>query len=332
MESRITVLSALDSLQMHQQFADDVLKGLLGTPKTISSMYFYDKKGSELFQKITQIPAYYLTRAEEEILKRYGKEILEIVNGAPLNLIELGAGCGEKTRRVLAAWKEKGSRFTYIPIDIDQNVLVQLGDEIERWFGVGGIVVEPVAGEYLQALDWVESRKKGVRKVVFFPGSNIGNFDKSECETFLSSLRSAIRPGDFLLIGFDQKKDPRMIEPAYDDAQGVTRDFNLNLLTRVNRELGGEFDLGSFIHHAYYDPAIEAMVSWLLSTKEQTVRVKEIGLNVHFEAGEGIRTEYSRKFSVRDIEKLARKCHFDVVRNFTDERGFFVNSLWTRKE
>ncbi|ELR73077.1 hypothetical protein C900_05712 [Fulvivirga imtechensis AK7] len=311
---------------MNNQFARDVLKGLTSTPKELSSKYFYDEEGDAIFQQIMNLEEYYLTRSEHEILKANKARILDIFrNDAPrFNLVEFGAGDGYKTKVLLEHFVSSEADFQYVPIDISGNVLQILKDSLEEEFP--SLKVKCIKNEYFKALKQLENG--GTRNVVLFLGSNIGNFTDSRAIEFLKELNDALRDGDLLFIGFDLMKDPDVILRAYNDQEGVTRNFNLNLLKRINRELHGNFDLTGFKHFPTYNPVTGTTASYLVSTKKQSVEIMDS--NIEFEQWEAIHMEISQKYSMNDIESLATQTGFAVIRNFYDSRKYFVNSVWRK--
>ena len=308
------------------QFAQDVLSGLNATPKTLSSKYFYDENGDRIFQEIMNLDEYYLTRCEYEILETHQRQILDLfIDGtSKFNLVEFGAGDGYKTKVLLECFLNAGVDFRYRPIDISGNVLQILEDSLEEEFP--SLKVEGIQNEYMKALRELENGE--TRNVVLFLGSNIGNFKQSQAISFLKGLYEGLNDGDLLFIGFDLKKDPDVILNAYNDKSGVTRDFNFNLLTRINRELKGNFDLSAFRHFPTYDPLSGTTTSYLISTKAQTVEIMDTAIS--FDAWEPIHMEISQKYGMKDIESLATQVGFGIVRNFYDSRHYFVNSVWRK--
>lgn len=313
----------------NKAFADEVKEGLNAPQKYLSSKYFYDAVGDKLFQRIMQLPEYYLTQAEYDILDRYKQDILRpMVEGKDrFNLIEMGAGDGVKTRILLKHLYENRVPFTYYPIDISENVLKQLQGSLNEQFPE--LSVKPIQGTYHEAL---EARKwdGDHPSLMLFLGSNLGNFMEGEALGLLEELSRALLPGEMLLAGFDLKKDPEIILNAYNDSQGVTRDFNLNLLHRINRELGGDFNPEKFKHWPVYDPALGECRSYLVSMEEQSVRIDQLDATFDFEKYEPIFTEVSKKYSLSELERYAREKGFVVMDNFLDSRGYFTDSLWRK--
>jgi len=306
-------------------FLIDVLNGLSRTPKRLYSRYFYDEHGSKLFQKITELPEYYLTNCEFDILRRHKNTFSKLVEGVPFNLIELGPGEGQKTEILIEHFLKKRLEFHYIPIDISEAAMKTLIDILNKKYAdleTGGLVAE-----YFDGLKWLSSTSLR-RSMVLFLGSNLGNFDIYSAKDFLRNLWNALNDGDYAVIGFDLKKDINLMLKAYNDSLGVTREFNLNLLRRINRELGGNFDLDKFYFYASYDVFTGAMESYLVSKEKQTVFIKEIGQTFDFDAWEPIHTEYSYKYLESDIEELAAETGFIIETQLYDSKQYFVDSIW----
>jgi dimethylhistidine N-methyltransferase len=310
-------------------FAEDVRRGLTAGRKRLPPKYFYDALGSHLFDAICLLPEYYLTRAEAEIFERHAREIVEAAReGARrVTLFELGSGSASKTRRIIDALLEGQAGLTYVPVDISTAALeasasALLGD-------YAGLRVEAYAADYDAALPRLGGgREEGSRALVLFLGSNVGNFDRGEARDFLARLRGVLRPGDRLLLGADLKKEAAVLEAAYDDALGVTAAFNLNLLARINRELGADFSLRDFRHVALYDGREGRVEMHLESLREQAVRVGALGLDVRFGAGERLHTENSYKYSLAELSALAAETGFESARTWLDSGERFGSSLF----
>ncbi len=308
-----------------QQFLTDVVTGLTSDPKTLSSKYFYDQTGDQIFQEIMELDEYYLTRAEYEIFTSHKDRILERFspNGESFNLVEFGAGDGYKTKVLLEYFLAQGADFEYLPIDISENALAGL--ELDLLSKFPSLKAEYMQGDYFEVLDRI-SHSSDKRNVVMFLGSNIGNFSAEEAIDFLTELHKDLNPGDLLFIGIDLKKDPDKILTAYDDPSGVTARFNLNLLDRINQELDADFDRSKFRHHAHYDPVSGECRSSLISLKKQDVQIAD--QVIEFDAWEPIHTEISKKYSLKEISEMARRSGFKVMENLTDSNGYFVDSIW----
>ena len=307
-------------------FAEEVLQGLTAKNKRLSSKYFYDEKGDELFRQIMQLDEYYLTRKELEIFTTHKEAILTAIDqDEPFRIIELGAGDGSKSKVLLKHFLDQKVDFRYSPVDISGNVLQILEDNLLR--ELPDLKIESYQGDYFDALQSMAQNPE--RDVVFFLGSNIGNFPEKEAKRFLRKLRSFLNPKDLLFMGVDLKKDPSLILNAYNDALGVTTEFNFNLLDRINRELEGNFDRNQFLHYPYYNPHTGECRSYLISKKDQTVKVA--GEQIHFRAWETIFMEVSKKYDTLQLEKLARKSGFSILNEFQDAQGWFADVLWEVK-
>lgn len=311
----------------HSTFADDVLIGLTSTPKSLSSKYFYDDEGSRLFQEIMKLPEYYLTRAELEIFSGQTEEIYKAFGqGAEgFDLIELGAGDGSKTAVLIGHFLTKGVDLTYSPIDISRVALDALSTKFTAEFP--GLKIEALNGDYFQILTSLKNGG-GRRKILLFLGSNIGNFNREQAVDFFRQLRDVMNPEDRLFIGFDLQKDPHVIVNAYDDSKGVTAEFNLNLLRRINRELGANFDLDKFSHYAVYRPVECAARSFLISREKQTVHIEALNRSFEFEEWEAIFMEISQKYTRGMIDELAAASGFEIEHSFFDSRKYYTDSLW----
>ncbi|OGX89292.1 dimethylhistidine N-methyltransferase [Hymenobacter lapidarius] len=325
MSSSSTLSRPLSALAQH------VATGLRQTPKALSSMYFYDDAGSRLFQQIMALPEYYPTRAEFAIFEEHGAAIaaaLRPAGNGPFALVELGAGDGSKTKVLLREFLRADADFTYAPVDISAGAMTGLVDGLKQ--EMPGLRVAPVVSDYATALRQLGSRPGS--KGVLFLGSNIGNFAPADRLSFLRQLAAPLAPADRLLIGFDLQKDPRRIRAAYDDSQGVTAAFNLNLLTRLNRELDADFDLASWQHFTDYNPLSGAVRSYLVSTRAQQVRIPALDETFQFTAWEVIHTENSYKFTLPQIEELAAQVGLRVVDTFTDADADFADVVMAAQE
>jgi L-histidine N-alpha-methyltransferase len=304
-------------------FAEDVRTGLGTRPLSLSPKYFYDDLGSALFEAITRLPEYYLTRVERDLLATYGREIAGSLDG-PLELIELGSGSAIKTRLLIDAVLDRQAALTYHPIDISADAVTEsslaLAGAYER------LRIVAYAGDYFPLLREKALKTHG-RVLALFLGSNIGNFEPGDARELLRLLAAARHPGDGLLIGYDLKKDPSILELAYDDPTGVTAAFNKNLLARMNRELRADFELGAFRFQAAWNEERAAVESFLMSERDQRVRIPAADLVVDFAAGEAIHTESSYKFTREGIVALANDCGFVEKKTYTDAAGRYALSL-----
>ena len=293
---------------------DEVVGGLLGTPKTLPAKFFYDVEGARLFEQICTLDEYYLTRAELEILGRYGAEIAELA-GARCALVEYGSGAGVKVRLLLDALTEP---VAYVPIDISREQLARVARELSLEYPQ--VAMRPLCADYTRRLR-LPALPAGSRRLGFFPGSTIGNFHPAEAAAFLRRVRRAVGPDGALILGVDRRKDARMLHAAYNDRAGVTAAFNVNVLARLNRELGATFDLSRFRHVAHFNAAASRIEMHLESTAAQTVRVG--GETVGFEPGETIWTESSYKYDRGMLDRVTAAAGFEIRRLWTDARERF---------
>ncbi len=296
---------------IRDDFAEAVRAGLRRRPRSIPPRYFYDARGSELFEQICRLPEYYVTRTEFAILERHADEL------PPADtVIEFGCGYGAKTRLLFEALFRKRRQMTFVPVDISRRALEETGRQLTARYP--GLTVRAIQAEFGRAFELIPRE----RSLVFFLGSNIGNLDHAEAVRFLRALR-----GHTLLVGLDMQKDPALLSAAYDDAQGVTAAFNLNLLARINRELGGDFDLAGWRHLALYNAAAGRVEMHLVSAGAQSASI--LGERHVFEAGERIHTENSYKFSEQQIRAIAAESGLRVENRWTDDRGWFSMVLLT---
>ncbi len=310
-----------------REFALDVLEGLSETPKRLSSRWFYDEVGSELFAKIMDVPQYYLTDCEREILDHEAAAITApLVGQGAFNLVDLGAGDGRKTMLLLRHLQRSGADVTYVPIDISEQAMESVVSRVAA--ELPGLPVRGIVSEYTDGLRWLHAQPGRQPNLVLFLGSNIGNFNKAQARAFLRRLWTALADGDRVLIGFDLKKDIDLLLSAYNDPAGVTAAFNVNLLARINRQLGGDFDVERFRHFATYNVFSGAMESYLVSLAGQQVRIEAIGQTFDFEPWEPIHTEYSYKYLETDVTGLAGATGYEIEARFYDRRRWFVDALW----
>jgi L-histidine N-alpha-methyltransferase len=306
-------------------FAEDVRAGLGARPFRLSPQYFYDDLGSALFEAITRLPEYYLTRIERDLLATYGREIVAALDG-PLELVELGSGSALKTRLLIDAILERQPSLTFHPIDISSDAITEASLALTGMYERLRVVA--YASDYFPLL-----REKRLvtrdRVLALFLGSNIGNFEPDDARELLTLLAAALRPGDGFLLGFDLKKDPTILELAYDDPTGVTAAFNRNLLARVNRELGADFDLHAFRFRAVWSERHGAVRSYLVSKRRQRVRIPGAELVVDLKKGDPIHTESSYKFSREEIGAIAKRCGFIERAVYSDAGGRYALASFT---
>ena len=298
----------------------DVRAGLTTTPKTLPPKYFYDARGSELFDEITRLPEYYLTRAETAILRRHAADIAE--QSRCESLVELGSGTSAKTRLLLRALLDGGTLREFVPFDVDPAVLTEASDALGAEYP--GLSIKPFLGDFERDLGAIPVTG---RRMIAFLGSTVGNLEPAARAAFLTQVAAALRPGDTFLLGTDLVKDPERLRRAYDDAAGVTAEFNRNILVVVNRELDADFAVEEFQHVAVWDAANEWIEMRLRPAREQHVTINDLDLEVSFAAGEELRTEISAKFRRARIEAELAAAGLRTLRFWTDPHGDFGLTL-----
>ena len=303
--------------------AEDVRKGLSAQPKRFLPKYFYDELGSQLFEAICLLPEYYLTRAENEILQKYSDEIVSAVDGHK-TLVEMGSGSASKTRLVIEAILRLQQELLFMPVDISATALESSSRILLQSYPQ--LKIEAYAADYFAGLAEL-GKKPRTRTLALFLGSNISNFDRDEALRFLRAMSSVLNKGDALLLGADLKKDPAILEAAYNDKLGVTSAFNLNVLARINRELKGTFDLRAFRHRAFYNAAVGRIEIYIESLFNQRVRIEKLDLEIEFAAGELIHTENSYKYDIAGIRDLAAQTGFELSRTWHDSQERFSSNL-----
>ncbi len=304
-------------------FAEDVRSGLTRARKYLPPKYFYDELGSALFEAICLLPEYYLTRTEAVILERYADEMVR-APGGPIEIVEFGSGSARKTRTLIVAALAAQARVDYHPIDISPAALIDSSSALVAEYD--RLHVSAYASDYFDVLESAQLRTSQ-RVLALFLGSNIGNYEPAEARALLRAMSAAFKPGDGLLLGADLKKNAAVLERAYNDPTGVTSSFNKNVLARINRELGGHFDLDAFAHVSRYDAERGSVDSYLVAQRGATVAIDALELAVHFRAAETIHTESSHKFDAEDIARLASDSGFRVERTWTDDAHRFAVSL-----
>lgn len=320
-----SIVSITKSTESNEaRFERDVHDGLGRVRKSLPSMYFYDEYGSALFAKIMTLQEYYPTRTEREILRRHAAAMVAPFTRGSCDVVDLGAGNGEKTRLVLEQLQRASCDVRYVPLDISEDALLAALDACTGH--LPDLSAEGVVAEYTDGVRWLAERDTERHRLVLFLGSNIGNLDAAASREFLRGLRAGLRPGDHVLMGFDLLKDIELLNAAYADGSGVTAAFNLNLLRRINRELDGSFELAGFRHYATFSPDRRRMESFLVSLRRQSVRVGR--RRYDFEAWEPIHTEISCKYDEAEVSRLARDAGFTEVAHFTDEKKWFLDALW----
>ncbi|WP_104734070.1 L-histidine N(alpha)-methyltransferase [Hanstruepera ponticola] len=307
-------------------FLKDVEKGLSAKQKYLPSKYFYDEKGDALFIQIMNMPEYYLTNAELDIFKNQTDELitaLDLPIEQEFDLIELGAGDGTKTKNLLKALNSKGFKFTFIPIDISQNALNNLENSVKE--ELPEVKLTPKQGHYFNVLNEIKLFHKP--KVVLFLGSNIGNLEDNQAIDFMTQLNAVLEKNDKVVLGVDLIKPEHIVLPAYNDSQGITKQFNLNLLQRINKELGGSFILENFEHLPEYDENKGIAKSYLVSKIDQTVLIKALDKTYHFSEGEKIYTETSRKYNSTILKQILDNTQLEISHKLTDSKNYFADYI-----
>lgn len=317
-------LYSVENGNAKDNFVGDIISGLKSYPKTLPPKYFYDNKGSELFEKICDTPEYYVTRTEASILKEYSDVIAEFNPGKNL-IVELGSGSSIKTRYILDSFIKHGAPVTYVPIDVSE-ILIQSGNELLKDFE--GLSLKGIIGEYEESLS-LASEIFTQPKLIVFLGSSIGNFDLPHAGEFLKKVSESMKHHDSLLIGFDLVKDINVLNAAYNDAEGVTAEFNLNLLKRINNEFKSDINLNNFEHKAYFNPAKSRIEMHLISKCEQSFSLNGSG-PISFKENETIHTENSYKFTDEMIKDLATFAGLKLKNEWKDSRNYFGLCLMSK--
>lgn len=318
--SRLEVEESTDEAP---DFGQDVRRGLSEQPKRIPSIHFYDRAGSQIFEQICALPEYYPTRTELAILQRHAPRIAAYSQGEMV-LVELGSGSSTKTRILIEQLLARQGRLQYHPVDISPSILVSSARELLADYPELSVMAH--VADYGTGVERM-AEAGYPQKMVAFLGSNIGNFEPPERNEFLRQVRAGLKPSDYFLLGTDMQKDPEVLEAAYDDSQGVTARFNLNLLRRINRELGGRFPRDRFAHRACYNAEEGRIEMRLVSLIEQDIWINALSQSFHFDQGEEIYTESSYKFTPRQIEQMGRESGFELADYWTDERDYFRLNL-----
>jgi L-histidine N-alpha-methyltransferase len=314
---------------MNENFKNEVHEGLSSNPKSLPSKYFYDKKGDALFVEIMNLPEYYLTRSELDIFQNKTQDLIEAIDVQPIayfELIELGAGDGTKTKELLRELDIQNCNFDYFPIDISSNVLGLLKQDLSN--EIPNLNVQTQQGDYFEVLASLKKSKQP--KVILFLGSSIGNMNDEMASKFIYNLGANLQTGDKLLLGVDLIKAQEIVLPAYDDKEGVTAKFNLNLLNRINQELGGNFNLNQFKHQPEYTEKKGVAKSFIISTTNQKVEIEATGNSYTFSEGEKIHTEISRKYNDQLIEKIIANTDFSLQTKILDSKEYFADYILER--
>ena len=304
-------------------FAADILSGLSATPKHLFAKYLYDELGSQLFEAICRVDEYYLTRAENEILSRHADEMVSLVAGCQ-TLVELGSGSAEKTRQIIEALLRQRSELLFVPVDISPSALEKSSRSLLESYPA--LRINAYAADYFEGLTALKSLETGPMLVLFL-GSNIGNFEKDEAAKFLQAIRGVLKSGDALLLGVDLKKDRATLEAAYNDALGVTRAFIVNELARINRELGGNFDLWAFGLRSVYNESADRVEVYLESLRSQSVSIRQLDLTISFAPGDRMHMENAYKYDLKELSTLALQSGFQLTRTWLDDQKRFSSNL-----
>lgn len=305
----------------------DIVRSFAGRPRTLPCRYFYDARGSALFERITDLPEYYPTRTEAAILRACADELAALTGAC--ELVELGAGSARKTTLLIEAYLKRGLSVRFRPVDVSETALTESGKALAERYD--DLSIEALVGTYEQALDAL-GRARDSRRMLIFLGSTIGNLDVTETRSFFARAADALVPGDFFLLGFDRVKDPAVIEAAYNDSAGVTAAFNLNVLRHLNRRFGANFDLATFAHAAPFVAEESRIEMRLIARRAQTVRIPVLGIEARLARDEFIRTEISRKFVPEAILEPAKAAGFALAHLWSDANEWFSVALLRRTE
>ena len=319
---RLAIISS-DNPVITGDFAEDVMHGLTSNPKYLFPKYFYDSKGSELFEQITRLKEYYPTEIERSIIKSISRN-LPTLNSNISTIVEIGSGSSNKTQHIIEAYSQVNDNVYYVPLDISDIIIESSKNLLKRF---DNISIEGIISEYENGLQ-IASEVNDNPKLYLFLGSSIGNFTHEESIQFLNNLCSIMKEDDRLLIGFDRIKDRSVLHNAYDDTKGITAKFNKNILERINIELNADFDLGAFEHFVRFNEEKCRVEMHLVSNKLQTVNVADLNLQIHFQKDESIHTENSYKYSDKMINNLANESGFEIEENFADDLDYFSLCLF----
>lgn len=315
---------------MNKNFQNDIDLGLSALNKTLPSKYFYDEIGDALFVEIMNMPEYYLTNAEFDIFKNQNQQLikaLKLENNNFFELVELGAGDGTKTKQLLKALDDQNYNFKYAPIDISENALIQLKASVNN--ELPRIQIHPRQGDYFNVLADLKTSAQPI--IVLFLGSNIGNLTDARAKEFIQKLDDNLKTGDKVVLGVDLIKPKSVVLPAYNDAQGITKRFNLNLLTRINKELGADFDIDTFEHQPEYNEEEGIARSFLVSTKDQIVSIKSLDKTFTFKKGEKIHMETSRKYNDLILSEILDGSSLIISDRLTDSQQLFADYILEKR-
>ncbi|MEO1620007.1 MAG: L-histidine N(alpha)-methyltransferase [Cyanobacteria bacterium J06632_3] len=318
-QERLTVVNLMEKSDEKTKDGLDVIKGLsTAKQKTLPPKYFYDERGSQLFEQICELPEYYPTRTETGILKEFGDAIAQ--QTGPCEIVELGSGSSTKTRILLDAYRAAGYPLRYCPVDVSDTMLSETAHKLLQEYPK--LSIHALASTYEPALEALPPKQLPARMIAFI-GSTIGNLQPEECDRFFALIRRSLSVGDYFLLGLDLQKETSILEAAYNDSQGVTAAFNLNMLRHLNQRFEGNFDLDSFAHVAVYNTHKKQIEMYLESLKAQTVVLKALDFEVGFDKGDHILSEISRKFSVSEMMQNLSSHGIEVLKPFTDEKAWF---------
>ncbi|MGV7222399.1 MAG: L-histidine N(alpha)-methyltransferase [Nitrospinales bacterium] len=319
-----------NSVQMHEEFSRTVLEGLSKKEKRLPSWLIFDDKGSDIFNEITQLKDYHPAYCEKEILNTYKDKISKILSSQHVQFIELGAGDGTKAMILIEQFLHDDLQFSYIPIDISSGAIENLVISLKKKYSDKNIPVIGLIADYFEGIEKF-SGNKSKRNFVLFQGATFSNRDLPEAHTFLRQLSNSLNTGDYVMIGFDLLKHPKVHYRAYNDPQGVFEKFNLHLLDRINRTLGANFIIDNFVQEGIYNWRTRSVESYIYSTIEQSVYIKSLDREFSFYQGEGIQTEQSYKYTIPEIKNLAKDNDFIIEENLFDSSNYCVNSIWKVK-
>ena len=315
---RLKIDYLLDPEAIAKDDIKDVIEGLQQSQKSLPPRYFYDEKGSQLFEAICELPEYYPTRTEAGILEQYAAQIVDRTQAT--ELVELGSGSSTKTRYLFDAYQKRSVDLNYVPVDVSGSMLTATADSL--LVDYPQLTIQGKVATYAQALKQL-APSNGGQKMIAFLGSSIGNFNSVECDRFIDRVRSALNSCDYFLLGIDLQKPVEILEAAYNDSQGVTAAFNLNMLQHLNRRFEGNFCADKFKHQAIYNRVENQIEMYLISQQEQTIELKSLNLTIQLNKGEKIQTEISRKF---DLDRMARYLgdrQLNLIQTYTDDRQWF---------
>ena len=316
--ARLKIDYLLDPQAIAQDDIKEAIAGLTAEPKSLPARYFYDARGSQLFEAICQLKEYYPTRTEAAILQQHARKIVE--RTAAVELVELGSGSSSKTRYLFDAYRDLDLPLYYVPVDVSGSILQSSAQDLLADYPQLKIMGK--VATYSQALQQLASSFLGKRAIAFL-GSSIGNFNPVECDRFISQVTSALSPGDYFLLGIDLQKSPEILKAAYNDSQGVTAAFNLNMLQHLNDRFEGNFDLNQFKHQAIYNQTEHQIEMYLISQRQQTVTLKSLDLTIELAKDERILTEISRKFDLQQMEEYLGDRSLNLIQTYTDSQKWF---------